>query len=250
MPQTGHRERDEQRAAEILAEARKIYDSAEERAAGATTRATTLQGAVAIAGSLLLAGAGLILDGTKVHGTGWRVAFAAALLAAIVALVMSGVRALSATSTIHRWHRPTATDIVRRSQLSLTQARVQLAAETLVDYGFNSKIAAWKVAYLGAAAWWFRIALAVLLALATIVCAYAIVGPIRSSGAPDTLPALDPIPPTTTTPHVEDTLTTATVWLAVGDLCIGVLYGRPCRGHKDGDVRRARGRKGADHGHG
>lgn len=161
MPQTGHRERDEQGAAEILAEAREIYDRAEERAAGATTRATTLQGAVAIAGSLLLAGAELILDSTKVHETGWRVAFAATLLAAIVALVMSGVRALSATSTIHRWHRSTATDIVRRSQLSLTQARVQLAAETLADYGFNTKIAAWKVAYLGAAAWWFRIALAV-----------------------------------------------------------------------------------------
>jgi hypothetical protein len=163
-------------AAELLTEAQAIFERAERRSAGAQTRATTLQGAVAIAASLLLAGSGLVLNQTNFQGTVWRTVFAVLLVCVTVSLVMAGLRALSATSTIHVWHRPTARNIVERSQLSRTEARVQLAAETLVDYGYNDKIAAWKVAYLGAAAWWFRIALAFLVGLALLVGSYAVFG--------------------------------------------------------------------------
>jgi hypothetical protein len=79
--------------------------------------------------------------------------------------------------------RPTATDIVRRSQLAPGEARVELAAETLIDSGYNAKIAAWKVAYLGAAAWRFRIALAPLLALAVFVGSYAVFGEPSSTAS-------------------------------------------------------------------
>lgn len=176
MPSSGDAEADAQRAAELLSEAQDLYARAEERADSATTRATTLQGAVAIAASLLLAGAGLVLDQAKLQGTGWRIVFALLLFGATFSLVMSGLRALGATSTIQVWHRPTATAIVRRAELSATEARIELAAETLVDYSFNTKIAAWKVAYLGAAAWWFRIALAALAVLALLVATYAVAG--------------------------------------------------------------------------
>jgi hypothetical protein len=176
MPKENDEDKKATRAAELLTEAQSIYARAEDRAAGATARATTLQGAVAIATSLLLAGAGLVLKQGTLQGIGWIALFAVLLVGATVALVMTGVRALSATSTIHRWHRPTATDIVRRSQMGPAEARVELAAETLIDFGYNTKIAAWKVAYLGAAAWWFRIALALLLALAVFVGSYAVFG--------------------------------------------------------------------------
>ena len=43
--------------------------------------------------------------------------------------------------------------------MPIAQARIELAAETLKDYGYNNKIANWKVAKLAAAAWWFRLAL-------------------------------------------------------------------------------------------
>ena len=175
-PNTGDPGRDNERATELLAEAQAIYERAEERAAGAQTRATTLQGAVAIAASLLLAGAALVLDQTELQGAGWRAAFAAMLFAVTASLVMCGVRALSATSTIHAWHRPTAGEIVNRAKLDAPQAKAKLAAETLVDYSYNTKIAAWKVAYLGAAAWWFRVALACLLGLALLVGVYAVAG--------------------------------------------------------------------------
>jgi hypothetical protein len=176
LPTTGDAAAKAEQAADLLAEAESTYARAEDRAAGATSRATTLQGAVAIATSLLLAGAGLVVDQAKLQGTGWRVALAVLLVAVTVALVMTGLRALSATSTIHRWHRPTPANLVERSQLAPVEARVRLAAETLVDYSYNTKIAAWKVAYLGAAAWWFRIALVLLVVLAGVVGAYAISG--------------------------------------------------------------------------
>ena len=185
-PHEGNADADAKRSEEVLREAQHIYSTADERAAGATTRATTLQGAVAIATSLLLAGSGLVFDQAKLQGAGWRVGFAVLLLGATFALVMTGLRALSATSTIHRWHRPTAESIVSRTKLPETEARIRLAAETLVDYSFNTKIAAWKVAYLGAAAWWFRIALGVFLALALLLGTYAIFGPDQSVGAADT----------------------------------------------------------------
>jgi hypothetical protein len=214
---SGDPEKDLQRSAALLAEAQEIYERAEARAAGAQTRATTLQGAVAIAASLLLAGGALILDQTKLHGTGWRALFAVMLVAVTGALVMCGVRALSATSTIHRWHRPSADQIISRSQRYATQANIELAAETLQDYSYNTKIAAWKVAYLAAAAWWFRIALALILAMGVLIGTYTIATDTPSatttttttttnssttSGTPTTTTSTTPkaTTPTTTTP--------------------------------------------------
>jgi hypothetical protein len=138
------------RADEILREAQGIFQQAEERAAGATTRATTLQEAIGIAGTLLITGAGLIVGQSALQGIGWVIAFAVLLFGATLALVMSGLRALAAASTIHVWYRPTARDIIKRSQLPEAVARTELAAETLIYYGYNTKVAAWKVAYLAA----------------------------------------------------------------------------------------------------
>jgi hypothetical protein len=89
---------------------------------------------------------------------------------------MSGLRALAAASTIHVWYRPTAGDIVKRSQLPDAVARTRLAAETLIDYGYNTKVAAWKVAHLDASALWYRIALAFIVSIAMLVGVYAVFG--------------------------------------------------------------------------
>lgn len=164
------------RSQEILDEAQSIFQQAEDRAAGATSRATTLQEAVGIASTLLITGAGLIVGQSALHGIGWVVAFALLLLGATVSLVMSGLRALGAASTVHVWYRPTAGDIVKRSQLPASTARLELAGEILIDYGYNTKVAGWKVAYLDASAWWYRIALAFIVSIAMLVGIYAVFG--------------------------------------------------------------------------
>jgi hypothetical protein len=180
-PHTGDDDADAERALEILTEAQDVFARADERAESAERRATTLQGAVAIAASLVVAAAALSINQTRLEGTFWRIAAAMLAGGITVALVMTGIRALSATSTIHRWHRPTAGDMVIRSQVPITQARIELAAETLVAYSFNTKVAAWKIAYLGAAAWWFRVALGLLVALALVLTAYAFAAPASTS---------------------------------------------------------------------
>lgn len=162
----------EERSKEILAEAQAVLASAEARGEGAERRATTLQGAVAIAASVLLAGAALLGDPTKVHGVGWRIGFAIFLFVVTVCLVAAGARALGATARIHIYHRPTPSDALRRARLEPIEARIELAAETFKDSGYDEQIASWKVAYLAAAAWWFRGALFALLGLSAFVGLY------------------------------------------------------------------------------
>jgi hypothetical protein len=175
-PRTADGNIDEERTKEVLAEAQETYASADARIEGAERRATTLQSAVAIATSLLLAGGALLADASKVRGDGWRAALALFLVLTVASLALAGLRALGATSRIHIVHRPTPTNIIERTAAPAAEARLDLAAETLKDYGYNTKVADWKVAYLGAAAWWFRWALAFLLALAVTLGAYAVFG--------------------------------------------------------------------------
>jgi hypothetical protein len=184
----------DERSREILAEAQAALASAEARGEGAERRATTLQGAVAIAASVLLAGAALLGDPTKVHGPGWRIGFALLLFAVTVCLVAAGARALGATARIHIYHRPTPSDVLRRAQLDPVEARIELAAETFKDSGYDEQIASWKISYLAAAAWWFRGALFALLALSAFVAVYiAFSGhsehPKYQSRQPEALPA-------------------------------------------------------------
>lgn len=164
------------RSEEILAEAQKVFADAEARGEGAERRATTLQGAVAIATSVLLAGGALLGDPSKIHGGAWRSLLALALFVVTVCLVMAGARALAATARIHVYHRPSPDKILERAGKDASRARIDLAAETLKDYGFNHQVASWKVAYLAAAAWWFRGALISLLVLASLLSAYLALG--------------------------------------------------------------------------
>jgi hypothetical protein len=174
-----------------------------------TARATTLQEAVGIAATLLIAGAGLIIGQSALRGAGWVVAFALLLFGATLSLVMSGLRALGAASTIHQWYEPTASDIIGRSQESELEARVELAASILWCYGYNSKVASWKVSYLGAAAWWYRIALALIVSIAMLVGVYAIVQTGEHSGKAraTTTTATTSKAPATTTKAVTTTST-------------------------------------------
>ena len=89
---------------------------------------------------------------------------------------MTGARALAVTVRIHVHNAPTPTDILRRSGLSAAQAHIELAAEMLKGYGYNTKVAAWKVAHLRAAGEWFGRSLLALVALAILLGTYNVSG--------------------------------------------------------------------------
>jgi hypothetical protein len=161
-------------ASELLADAESLTTEVEARVLGVQHRAATLQGAAAIAATVVLAGAGLLLDKTKVPQHDWRVIFGVGLAVLVALLTISAFRALGASSRVFTYLTPSDEDIFERAKLSAPEAKARRAAYLLQCYGFNNEIAALRVGYLKAAAFWFRCALAVPVFLMGGFIAYAI----------------------------------------------------------------------------
>jgi hypothetical protein len=160
-------------ADELLADAQQLYAEADARVDSAESRATTLQGTVAIAATVALAGAGLVLDPSKVHGGHWRTYFAIGLALLVLLLVLTALKATSAAARTFEFTTPSDDGIFERAKLSTAaQAKTQRAAYLLHGYGRNNEVAAIKVGYLRSAAFWFRGVLAMLLVLTALVCIY------------------------------------------------------------------------------
>jgi hypothetical protein len=141
---------DPEKAKEILEEA---HDTAqrmvEGRTEGVERRAATLQSATAIAGSFSLAGGTLLA--TQVQGAAWRVVIGALLLWVTANLGLCGWRATQASAGILRWSRPRARAVLDRSAQTLTEGRLQRAAEVLRAAGWNARYARFKVTMLNRA---------------------------------------------------------------------------------------------------
>jgi hypothetical protein len=160
-------------ASELLADAESLTSEIEERLVSVQQRAATLQGAAAIAATVALTGAGLALDTTKVPQREWRLVFTIGLGVLVALLTLSALRALGASSRVFTILTPSDEDIFERAKLSAPAAMSQRAAYLLQTYGFNDEVAAIKVGYLKAAAFWFRCALVVLVALMVAFVLYA-----------------------------------------------------------------------------
>lgn len=169
---------DKDLASAILAEAEKIATEPHDRADGAERRATTLQGAVAIAASFGLASGALLLDSSKIKSDGWRQAFAVLSFGFVFSLVAAGFRAVSAVYRVHYWSYPDNEQILElpAGDHAAAEMMTRRAASLLRTVARNQAIARWKVAYMRAAAWWFRIALAFLVADALLLVVYAFFG--------------------------------------------------------------------------
>jgi hypothetical protein len=171
-------------ATALLEEAQAHNDVAGERAESAERRATTLQGAVAIATSLMLAGSALVLDSSKLHGTGWKIALGAALFASTAFLIMAGYRAVAATSRLYGWASPDPNDIYEHAAMTEEGLKVARAADLIKSYGRNQAIANKKIDAMRRAAVWFTRALLALLVLTFTLGLYVAVG--RTSGTDGT----------------------------------------------------------------
>lgn len=160
-------------ASELLADAESLTAEVEERILGVQQRAATLQGAAAIAATVALAGAGLTLDTTKVPQHDWRLVFTIGLGLLVALLTFSAFRALGASSRAFTFWTPSDEDIFERAKLSAAEAMSRRAAYLLNTYGVNEEVAALKVGYLKAAAFWFRWALVTLVLLMVAFILYA-----------------------------------------------------------------------------
>jgi hypothetical protein len=159
---------------QILAEAQAAYDEVADRAESAERRATTIQGAVAIAASLSLAGGSLLLDANKVSSHGWRIAFSAGFAIALGMLAMAAWRAFLVTWPRFMWASPAFSEIVGHAKLPCDgAAQLQLARDLLISYGRNDSIAALKIRLLGQAVRWLIAALVVVTILGVMLAAYS-----------------------------------------------------------------------------
>lgn len=187
---------DTELAKEMLEEAEAAYQRMTDRVEGAERRATTLQGAAAIAAGLTLTGSGLLLDASKLRGWGWQLAFGALLVYVTFALVLCAYRATLATSRVHTWVASPDRAVLSRPGQTVAQARTERTAEVLLALGGNQRIARWKVAMMRAAAEWLTRALLALLAVAVLASVYVVVGPESTT----TTTGTSARPPATATP--------------------------------------------------
>ena len=160
-------------AREILEEAQELFKIPLARGEAAERRATTLQGAVAIAATFSLAAGSLLAEADKVHSQLWRVVFAVVLALIVFCFVVAGVVGLQATSKISAWQDPAdERRFAERADASVAEAQMARANELLVTYGQNHALAEWKIKRATLAARWFRAALGLLLLLAVLFFCY------------------------------------------------------------------------------
>ena len=171
-------------AATTLEEAQAISAEAMGRIDSAERRATTLQGTVAIAASLAVTGAGLLLDPSKVPDRDWRFALLALLGCFLTCLIGCAWRALSVTGRMFEFEQPGPERIHLRAQATGLDAQAFRVAELLRAASVASEVGAVKIGLLSAAAGWLRLALIVLAAfMAALAVLVATTNPANTTRA-------------------------------------------------------------------
>ncbi len=160
---------------ELLTEANAAYEEAGVRAESAERRATTIQGSIAIASSLTLAGGSLLLNAGKVTSHPWYIAISVGFAFTVLFLAVAAWRAFLVTWPRFLWASPSVTEIVEHAdEPNAETIKLQRTSDLLVAYGRNDSIARLKLDLLGQAVRWLMSALALLAVLATMLAAYAI----------------------------------------------------------------------------
>ena len=157
---------------ETLDQARDVAQSAAERSAAAERRASTLSGAVAIAASLTVGGAGIVLDRSKVPDQGWRLGFAVAFALVTLMFVLAGLYAARALVTFRKWGLPHPYLVVERRELEANEQRLARAAEMLDDFTFSWEVSDAKLRAVDSSFRAFTIALLLLVVIAVGFAVY------------------------------------------------------------------------------
>jgi hypothetical protein len=161
-------------AAHFLEQARTHYEDLFKRAENIERRASTLQGAIAIAASFSIAGAALLLDVGKIRSDGWRIVLAIALFAVVSMFVWAGLRASFASAHVGRWKVVNWRNLFKQAEKTLAEVRIARAASLLWCANHNAAVTRWKARELRVAANWFGLALLGLLVVAGLLVAYTI----------------------------------------------------------------------------
>jgi hypothetical protein len=150
---------------ETLEQSQDVAQSAVDRAEAADRRATALGGTVAVAATLTVGGASLVLDRTKVPEQGWRFVFALGFAFATLMFASSGFYAARAVVSFRRWAWPYPDQVIERSRTGREDQRLARVAELLHGFAFNWEVADAKIRAVQSSFRAFVVALLLLVAL-------------------------------------------------------------------------------------
>jgi hypothetical protein len=161
--------------ATMLDEALAACAEVAERVDSAERRAATIQGAIAIAASLTLAGGSLLLT-KKLASQGWTIAFATGFGATVVSFAIAAWRSVLVTWPRFMWASPAVIDIADDHARATSPKEVQLkrTRDLLIAYGRRDSVAQVKIRLLGSAFRWMLLALILIAVLAGLFAAHAI----------------------------------------------------------------------------
>lgn len=162
-------------AAQLLEEAKTVWDGRIERIRATEAKATTLLGTVAIAASLVVAGSGLVLDPSRV-ASGWRAVLMIIVLLLLVSLLLCGFVASRALLKVQRFSRPQVSQALQRATEDPSRAQTSRALDLIARAGRNLYVADYKVAQVRIAYRWYRLALLCFLLLGSALAAYVLFG--------------------------------------------------------------------------
>jgi hypothetical protein len=168
-------------AEQLLDEAKTVWGARQERIQSAEAKATTLLGTVAIAASLIIAGAGLILDPARV-ADGWREVLMVLVLLLLGCLLMCGAmasRALLSVFTISRAQVRQA--FVRAKDKDPRNVQRARAVDLMARAGENLYVADYKLMSVRIAHRWYQLALIFFIALGVALAAYVLSGDLPAT---------------------------------------------------------------------
>ncbi|HXF30440.1 MAG TPA: hypothetical protein VN522_02885 [Solirubrobacterales bacterium] len=157
---------------ETLEQAKEVAQSAVDRTVAADRRATTLGGTVAVAASLTVGGASLVLDRAKVPEQGWRFGFALAFALATLMFAAAGFYAARAIVTFRKWSWVLPYPVLGRHKNAQGDQRLERAAELLHHFAFNWEVADAKIRSVESSFRAFVVALLILVLLALGIAVY------------------------------------------------------------------------------
>jgi len=162
-----------EQARDVLEHVEEIAQTAVDRAAAADRRATTIAGTVAIAASLTIGGAGLVVDPQKITDPTIRRIFAAVLCVVTVAFIGSAIFALRALVATRGWNwsdpheMPPGVPATRQRRIGMR------AANRLSAFAFNWEVSDLKNRCVDRALQFLVVALVGIAVLSALLVVYA-----------------------------------------------------------------------------
>jgi hypothetical protein len=205
-----------------------LLEREEKRSDKVESKAFTLIGITGIATAFITGFAGLLLDRGKINSAWVLIPAAVSYILVVISLMWTIFLAVKVVTVGDYWFTyPSANDILKLSNASLSYVRRERAASLFYSFAQNYRVVNRKATFLGGAQLWFRNSIVLLLFLSLLLAVCAPLMPAPASGVltptigpgatvqPTTAPTDTPQPTSTPTMVVPTDTSTVTPLMTV-----------------------------------